>query len=127
MSRADGVLSVVLRQRPFEDILAGVKREEYRRDKPGSWHWAEKILSYDLLCSWGRDWVYPEVLDEEQPNPENWFHPYHTLAAGLGYAHDRPTLRRRITGIRWGLPNPAWTCGIVSPGPCFVIELGGDV
>ena len=103
MSRADGVLVVVLKRKPFEDIRDGIKREEYRE---GSTYWMGKLL------------------DGSYQNCSTCFHPYHTLRAYLGYAKGRQMLERKITGIRWGMPNPAWTYGIVSPSPCFIIELG---
>ena len=98
MSRADGVLVVVLKAQPFRDIEAGVKLEEYRGE-----NWRKKLL-----------------VDEGGTEP----FPYHTLRAFLGYAKDRPMLECPIRYIDWGLPNPAWTYGIVSQGECFRIHLG---
>jgi hypothetical protein len=110
MSRADGVLVVVLKAQPFRDIEAGVKLEEYR-----GFNWFAKICDPFPCEMWSETEMHRFYA--------NRFHPYHTLRAFLGYAKDRPMIERPITHIDWGLPNPAWTYGIVSPGECFRIHL----
>jgi hypothetical protein len=114
MSRADGVLVVVLKAQPFRDIEAGVKMEEYR-----SANWWPRMSKHTGICL-PRLNMMLNVWHGLRPID---FHPYHTLRAFLGYAKDRPMIERPITHIDWGLPNPAWTYGIVSPGECFRIHL----
>ena len=109
MSRADGVLVVVLKRKPFEDIRDGVKLEEYRGE-----NWSTRLLAPAGIWAWG------EGASGCALSPH--FIPYHTLRAYLGYAKDRPMIERPIAHISWGLPNPAWTYGIVS-GECFRIHL----
>lgn len=110
MSRADGVLAVVLMRRPWEAIRDGEKREEYR-----GFNWFDKLVNLNGF------WT-PDYMGSVAPKH---FHPYHTLRCYHGYRKDREWFDRPITGIRWGLPNPAWTYGIVPPGPCFCIGIGG--
>lgn len=111
MSRADGVLVVVLKRKPFEDIRAGIKLEEYR-----GMNWAGKLLHVSYSIPWDDD-----LLARMSPA---MFYPYHTLRAYLGYSKGRPMIELPIRGIRWGTPNPEWTYGIMAPGQCFIIELG---
>jgi len=121
MSRADRILVVVLKAQPFRDIEAGVKLEEYR----GA-NWAKRILSSACYHMLWRHKIRPDAMPwqkAENPTSRHDFHPYHTLRAFLGYAKDRPMIERPITHIDWGLPNPTWTYGIVSPGECFRIHL----
>ena len=94
MSRADGVLTVVLTRRWFDMIESGEKLEEYRGD-----HWATRLFG----------------------KPGHW-HPYHTLRAFDGYRKGRRVLERKIRCIRRGTPRPEWSGDTVT-GECFVIEL----
>lgn len=109
MSRVDGVLVVVLKRQPFEDILSGRKTEEYRGT-----NWASRLFS---------DEAKRDAIPDSLFHPwDGFWHPYHTLRAFDGYRKGRRVLERRIRSIRWGVPRPEWSYGIVS-GPCFVIEL----
>lgn len=112
VSRADGVLVVVLKRKPFEDIRDGIKLEEYR-----GINWADKIIKKYL---WDRGTMLAEPWNAYPPAH---FELYHTLRAFLGYAKDRQMIERKISYIDWGEPNPEWTYGIVSPGECFRIHL----
>lgn len=96
MSRADGVLRVVLTGRWFDMIESGEKLEEYR-----GIHWTDHLLSRDSKSA--------EI-----------YHLYHTLVASRGYTSR--TLTRKIKRIRWGTPRPEWSGDTVT-GDCFVIEL----
>jgi hypothetical protein len=100
VSRADGVLVCVVSRKPWEMFAAGVKGAEYRADKPGKDYWQRIILDE---CGFARN--------------------YETLRVPLGYAKDRPILDIPILFIDWGLPNPAWTCGIIAPKDCFRIHV----
>ena len=107
MSRADGILRVVLTGKWFDMIASGEKREEYRGE-----HWYEKLLSDS-----GKRRLYrcrvPEYVPED-------FHLYHTFIASRGYTSR--TLSRPIKRIRWGTPRPEWS-GDTVQGDCFIIEL----
>ena len=113
MSRKDGILDLVVKAQPFRDIERGFKLEEYR----GS-HWAHRLLSER-----GKILRVNMVEFRELSEVRGDFFPYHTARFSLGYATDRPSFLRPIKRIRWGLPNPAWTYGIVTGDPCFIIEL----
>lgn len=102
MSRADGVLRVVLTGRWFDMIERGKKLEEYRE---GSSYWLGRLLRDG--CTWAAS---AEIF------------PYHTLVASRGYT--KRTLTRKIKRIRWGTPRPEWSGDTVT-GECFVIELEG--
>lgn len=118
MSRADEILDLVVKAEPYRDIFSGVKPEEYRGES-----WELKILSTQFLKrrDWsGRPYHASTALDGD-------FHPYHTARISLGYAADRPSHLRKIRGIRWGTPNPAWCYGIVTAEKCFIIELGDRI
>jgi hypothetical protein len=106
MSRADGILRVVLTGKWFDMIESGEKREEYR----GS-HWAAKLLQPWIEKQW------PRKLSEYGHGD---FFPYHTLVASRGYTSR--TLTRKIKRIRWGTPRPEWSGDTVT-GKCFIIEL----
>ena len=116
MSRKDGIIDLVVKTQPFRDIERGFKLEEYRQDKPGETRWRKRLLT-DIAFD-----LRPAGLYELRPDFD--FHDYHTARFSLGYAADRPSFLRPIKRIRWGLPNPAWTYGIVTGEPCFIIELG---
>lgn len=125
MSRADGILDLVVKRAPFLDLKSGFKPEEYRADKPGKERWARRLLSTPTLLSLEREGLYPEELccSRQTGGLESFFHSYHTARISLGYHADRETFYRPIKSIRWGAPNPAWTYGIVSADKCFIIEL----
>lgn len=110
MSRADGVLRVVLTGKWFDMIESGEKLEEYRE---GSEYWANRLLS-------DRD---PDPLPAFRCGfnslPED-FLKFHTLVASRGYTSR--TLTRKIKRIRWGAPRPEWSGDTVT-GDCFIIEL----
>ena len=111
MSRADGVLRVVLTGKWFDMVESGEKLEEYRGR-----HWARRLLTdlaYSLnLFGWDAGyWMPCEDYD---------FHPYHTIIASRGYTSR--TLTRKIKCIRWGQPRPEWSGDTVT-GACFIIEL----
>ena len=115
MSRADGILDLVVKAAPYRDIFSGVKPEEYR----GSQWWYRLsrysgvgVQELDILLN---AWHGLRAID---------LHPYRTARISLGYASDRPSHLRKIRGIRWGAPNPAWCYGIVTAEKCFIIELG---
>lgn len=112
MSRADGVLRVVLTGKWFDMIESGEKLEEYRGR-----HWAMRLLTdlaYDLnRFGWDAGyWTPRECYD---------FRDYHTFAASRGYTSR--ILTRKIKRIRWGAPRPEWSGDAVT-GECFIIELG---
>lgn len=125
MSRADGVLVCVVSRSPFELFDAGVKGAEYRRDHEGRDGWARRLLSTPTLESILSQGIrLGEVFcDQQSIMSHEWFHDYHTLRVPLGYQHGRPIIDMPITGIDWGIPNPAWTCGIIAPKPCFRIHV----
>ena len=106
VSRADGVLRVVLSGKWWDMIESGEKREEYR----GS-HWAKKLLTVRdrLRMEFG---ITPNPIDQV----------FHTLVASRGYTSR--TLTRKIKRIRWGSPRPEWSGDTVT-GQCFIIELDG--
>ncbi len=106
MSRADGVLRVVLTGKWFDMIESGEKLEEYRGK-----HWAKRLLDAgDYFCfSIGLPLI-----------PERTSKMYHTLVASRGYTSR--TLTRKIKRIRWGKPRPEWSGDTVT-GECFIIEL----
>lgn len=99
MSRADGVLRVVLTGKWFDMIERGEKLEEYRE---GSAHWTERLVA--------------GMYTDGQMR----FCHYHTLVASRGYTSR--TLTRKINRIRWGTPRPEWSGDTVT-GECFIIEL----
>lgn len=113
MSRADGVLRVVLAGKWFDMIERGEKLEEYRKDAPGKFGWARKLLDKvgAGLVLFG--------LPMEAMKPGN-FRKYEYLVASRGYTSR--TLTRKIKRIRWGQPRPEWSGDTVT-GACFVIEL----
>jgi hypothetical protein len=111
MSRADGILRVVLTGKWFDMIASGEKREEYREA-----HWWERLLSER-----GRILYRNDVTFREMSEVHGDFHPYHTLVASRGYTSR--TLSRPIKRIRWGTPRPEWSGDTVA-GDCFIIELG---
>lgn len=140
MSRADGVLDLVVKRAPFLDLKSGQKPEEYRADQPSEFFeeggnvrvvdhttWSEKLFAdHAWLDCEGRPLprrrgVADRIAIESD---RNTWHPYHAARISLGYHADRETFYRKIRCIRWGTPNPAWTYGIVSADKCFVIELG---
>ena len=100
MSRADGILRVVLTGKWFDMIVSGEKLEEYRGR-----NWAKKLLVDPS--------VHPSSI-----RALNW--PFYTLVASRGYT--KQTLTRKIKHIRWGLPRPEWS-GDTVRGECFIIEL----
>ena len=100
MSRADGVLRVVLTGKWFDMIESGEKMEEYRGR-----HWAKRLML--------TPWRHPA-------SPLAMYVPYHTLVASRGYTSR--TLTRKIKRIRWGSPRPEWSGDTVT-GDCFIIEL----
>lgn len=114
MSRADGILDLVVKAAPFRDLESGIKPDEYRADKPGKELWARRLLT-------------PTGLDVYRLGPEflspDHFYPYRTARISLGYAHDRRSFLRPIKGVLWGAPNPVWTYGIIAPKACFIINL----
>lgn len=117
MSRVDGVLVCVVRQAPFDLFDAGIKGAEYRNDSP---FWCRQILTPQ---GWG-------VLRTGRPEEELFsdgypelFQPLHTLRVPLGFQPGRAVLEMPITLIDWGMPNPEWTCGIITPKPCFRIAV----
>ena len=123
MSRADGVLRVVLTGKWWDMIESGEKLEEYRGR-----NWDKKLMTSEgisLLVETIRanarntervlDWC-ENVFDF----PSVHFRPYHTLVASRGYT--ARTLTRKIKRIRWGTPRPEWS-GDTVQGECFVIEL----
>lgn len=126
MSRADGILDLVVKAAPYRDILSGEKREEYRADKEGKDLWARKLVCDNALKGLSdRGMRLDELFCSRQAAPLSVFmHPYHTARVSLGYASDRPSHLRKIRGIRWGAPNPTWCYGIVTAEKCFIIELG---
>ena len=125
MSRTDGILVCVVSRAPFELFDAGIKGAEYRRDHEGRDGWARRLLSTPTLESiLSQKTRLDEVFCDRKyfMGPE-WFHDYHTLRVPLGYQHGRPVIDMPIAGIDWGMPNPAWTCGIIEPRPCFRIAV----
>ncbi len=127
MSRDNFILDLVVKAAPYRDIFSGIKPEEYRADKPEKILWANRILS---SCAWkdceGSEFPRFRIMADVillNPSPHD-FHPYCTARISLGYASDRPSHLRKIRGIRWGAPNPAWCYGIVTAEKCFIIELG---
>lgn len=136
MSRADGVLRVVLTGKWFDMIERGEKLEEYRKDKSTEYFveletiravehttWSEKLFS-DSAWLDGEGNPMPRcrsVADRiATESNRNTFHPYHTLVASHGYTSR--TLTRKIKRIRWGQPRPEWSGDTVT-GACFIIEL----
>ena len=110
MSRADGVLVVVLTRKWFDMIESGEKREEYR----GS-HWAHRLLHEYVRKQWPRPlWAFAQ---------SDYF-PYHTLRAFDGYRKGRRVLEQKIRYIDWGEPLPEWS-GDTVKGDCFRIHLWG--
>lgn len=107
MSRADGVLRVVLTGKWFDMIESGEKLEEYRGG-----HWENK-----LLTTAGRNFAMAYGYDKLEPQH---FHPYRFLEVSRGYTHH--ALLRPIKRIRWGKPRPEWSGDTVT-GECFIIEL----
>jgi hypothetical protein len=106
VSRADGILRVVLTGKWFDMIESGEKLEEYRES-----HWAGRLLQEYVREQWPRPlWAFA---------PSD-YEPYHTLIASRGYTSR--TLTRKIKRIRWGMPRPEWS-GDTVKGDCFVIEL----
>jgi len=105
MSRADGVLRVVLTGKWFDMIESGEKLEEYRGE-----HWKRRLLQ-----RWAAD---NRMCSEWREGYD--FRDFHTLVASRGYTSR--TLTRKITRIRWGAPRPEWSGDTVT-GECFIIEL----
>ena len=117
MSRADKTLVCVVSSGPFELFASGIKGAEYRKD---SNHWCRQILTQ-------KGW---EVLRTGIPEEDlfsdgypEYFQELRTLRVPLGFQSARPILEMPITKIDWGIPNPAWTCGIIAPLPCFRIHV----
>lgn len=109
MSRADGVLRVVLTGRWFDMMERGEKLEEYRGE-----HWYEKLLTKDG-CLFASHYGFHQLAEPH-------FARYRHLVASRGYT--ARTLTRKIKRIRWGTPRPEWSEDTVT-GECFVIELEG--
>jgi len=124
MSRADGVLVVVLTRKWFDMIERGEKLEEYRKDKPGRNTWGKRLIATDALRSLLLNGIHLDEFfcDRQKHDLSTHFHPYHTLRAFDGYRADRRVLERRIRSIRWGTPRPEWSGDTVT-GPCFVFSL----
>lgn len=82
-------------------------------------HWCRQILT-------AKGWsVLRTGIPEEELFSDGYpelFQPLRTLRVPLGFQPGRPILDIPITRIDWGLPNPAWTCGIIAPRPCFRIH-----
>lgn len=106
MSRADGVLRVVLTGKWFDMIERGEKLEEYRGE-----HWAKRLLTQKGMQVFRKN---PEWLESDH------FLQYHTLVASRGYTSR--TLTRKIKRILWDAPRPEWSGDTVT-GECFIIEL----
>lgn len=119
MSRADGVLRVVLTGKWFDMIECGEKREEYRTDSNA---WCSRLLTqkgWEILRT-GRPEDDLDWLDTSRTFSTMHFRMFHTVIASRGST--ARTLTRKIRRIRWGLPRPEWSGDTVT-GPCFVIEL----
>jgi len=126
MSRADGVLRVVLTGKWFDMIERGEKVEEYRKD---SNTWCSRLLTqkgWEILRT-GRPEEDLEWLEWSEFAPGYHFvsgachfRKFHTLVASRGYTSR--TLTRKIKRIRWGAPRPEWSGDTVT-GDCFIIEL----
>lgn len=139
MSRADGVLRVVLTGRWFDMIESGEKLEEYRKDKASTFEYYGDERIYTDYLTWSdklfADHAWLDCEGEPMPrcryvadriaieSDRNTWHPYHTLVASRGYT--ARTLTRKIRRIRWGTPRPEWSGDTVT-GECFVIELDNE-
>ena len=125
MSRADFILDLVVKAAPYRDILSGIKPEEYRTDSD---IWCRRLCTQEgwriIRTEIIEDWLDPLDPTSESYCRSSHFHLFHTARISLGYASDRSSHLRKIRGIRWGAPNPAWCYGIVTAEKCFIIELG---
>lgn len=122
MSRSDGILDLVVKQKPFDDIKALSKKEEYRSDSD---FWCKRLLTrkgWEILKT-GNPSEDLEWLDNEECFKSDHFKEYHTARVSFGYKKDRETILMRIKRIKYAKPNPKWTYGIVGNYECFVIEL----
>lgn len=61
MSKKDGILNLVLKNKWFEKIKSGEKTSEYREDKP---YW-RNLLKKDC-CLWDELSNYPDVFDVKE-------------------------------------------------------------
>ena len=97
MSRADGVLDLVLEGHWWLPLAARQKREEYRA---GKLLYARKLLAADeAVTRWA---CGLDVLPRD-------FFPYRTLRARWGYTSDPSRIvELPISGFRWGKPRPEW-------------------
>lgn len=127
MSKKDGILDFVVKQEPFDDLLCGFKREEYREDDVRTSFWAKRLLTPKGICilRTGKPDEELDWLDNHCDSfaPTDHFYQYHTARFSLGYQPGRPSFLRKIKRIRWGAPRPEWTYGIVRSGSLFVTEI----
>ena len=99
MSRADGILHLVLNAHPWDEIAADRKPVEYR-----GLHWADKVIN-------------------------RGYHTVRLQRAFQRGADGKvPTMLFRIREIDRGPADPRWTYGVVPAGEMFVrIWLGEQV
>lgn len=122
MSRSDGILDLVVKQKPFDDIKSLIKKEEYRSD---SNFWCSRLLTkkgWETLRT-GKPSEELDWLEDSNRFVNQHFIPYHEARISLGYKKNRETILMRIKRIKYAKPNPEWTYGIVGNHECFAIEL----
>lgn len=109
MSRADGILHLILHGQPYDDIARGFKPVEYRTRT----NWEERILGKLVPMPFGSTARRPTSA------------PYITVRFQRGFHKDKatgrvPTMEFAIERVDIGLADPRWTYGIVPQGEEFV-------
>lgn len=106
------VLHLTLKKKFFDQILSGIKKQEYREIKP---YWIVRLLS---------NIEYLTDL-EGVKNVEARFKSYDAIKFTNGYASDSPTFTIECKGISIGKAVPEWSNNW--QGEVFIIHLGNII
>lgn len=100
------ILDIVVSKEPFDMIEAGIKKEEYREDKP---YWIKRLVTL----------VYDGLKFSYKPKHFDY------VQFRNGYKKDARKLLIEYKGIDIGKPNPDWTVGLFDgKKDVFRIKLG---
>lgn len=94
----NSILTVILATEPYNMIKAGIKKEEYREIKP---YWSDRLI-------------------DECTDSSVVYRAYDIIRFRHGYG--KAQMDFRFDGVRIGVPNPEWTCGIIAPEKCYIIS-----
>jgi len=106
------ILHLTLKKIWFDDIITGVKKEEYREIKK---HWCSRLVISEFA------WDISKLLIHLNACPNGFFKKYDMVRFTNGYGKDAPTMDVEITGISIGLGLSKWGAPL---DDVFVISLG---